>query len=315
MPIPKGHLMALSLHMAFARNAAGQVVAASDLPSIGQAGFLCVGCGGELTLYRPNNSQASFKHARPVACELGALRALHAAALQLLVESRFVETPPLTPSGNRDGGRRMIEEWGGEVSVCTRVDGVPVDLYAETLAGPLIIQVAIKPLYDATTRPIVRALGYAALEISIPQPDEVLSVGDLREVVLHGLKNKIWLWHPATGNRLAQPERRPVEVVLLFGEVERPAARLSMPVAVPPWGVQAGSRLMRRTVNCPLPKRSARSSSSLACPVRAGPMPSALMWLARTLLDWVIRASGRRTCLASSCTPMPKPPTAGTSPC
>ncbi|MCP3716372.1 hypothetical protein [Paraburkholderia sp. CNPSo 3281] len=35
--------------MAFARNRAGQMVAASDLPSVGPAIFHCAGCGGEVT--------------------------------------------------------------------------------------------------------------------------------------------------------------------------------------------------------------------------------------------------------------------------
>jgi len=83
--------MAFSSTMAFATNAAGQVVAACDLPSVGPAVFHCSGCGGEVTLCRPAGSPACFRHTRPTHCELGALRALHAAALQLLVESRFVD--------------------------------------------------------------------------------------------------------------------------------------------------------------------------------------------------------------------------------
>jgi hypothetical protein len=226
--------------MAFARNAAGQVVAACDLPAIGPAIFHCAGCGDEVTLCRPPGSQAFFRHKRGAACELGALRALHAASLQLLVESRFVDAPAPTQNGHGQGKRRMIEEWGSEVSVLTKVDGVRVDLYAETLAGPLIIQIAIKSLYNATTRPSVKALGYAALEISIPKPYAIASVGELREVVLRGLTNKIWLWHPAISNRTphVQPERRPVEMAL-FGEVEKAPTKLSVPVAAAPW-VAAG---------------------------------------------------------------------------
>ncbi|WP_213309225.1 hypothetical protein [Paraburkholderia sacchari] len=232
--------MALSSHMAFAMNTAGQVVAANDLPSLGPTLFHCAGCGGEVSLCRQNGSQAYFRHVRPATCEFGVQRALHAATLHLLAESRFVAPPALTHNGNGHGKRRMIEEWG-QASVCTTVDGVPVDFFAETLAGPLIIQIAIRSLYDASTRSTIRALGYAALEISIPKPDEVLGIGDLREVVLHGLTNKVWLWHPAIGNRdrHAQPKQRPAEVALLFGEVEKPAAKLSVPVAVTPW-VQAG---------------------------------------------------------------------------
>ncbi|SAL06112.1 hypothetical protein AWB78_07882 [Caballeronia calidae] len=135
--------MASNSHMAFARNAAGQVVAASDLPSVGPAIFHCAGCGCEVTLCRQDASQAYFRHARPVACELCALHALHAAALQLLAESRFVDAPALTQHGIGHGKRHMIEEWG-EASVCTNVDGIPVDFFAETLAGPLVIQIAIK---------------------------------------------------------------------------------------------------------------------------------------------------------------------------
>ncbi len=109
------------------------------------------------------------------------------------------------------------------------------------MAGPLIIQIAIKSLCNASTRWTIRALGYAALEISIPNLEEVMGLGDLREVVLHRLANEVWLWHPAIGNRErhAQPERQSAEVALLFAEVEKPATKLSVPVAVGPW-VNAG---------------------------------------------------------------------------
>lgn len=233
--------MALGSHMAFARNSAGQVVAASDLPSVGPEIFKCAGCDSEVRLSRPPRSHAYFRHVGSEACELGALRAVHAAAVDLLLESRFVEAPPLTLNGNGHNKRRMIEEWGSEASACTNVDGARVDFFAETLAGPLIIQIAVKSLYDATTRPGVRALRYAALEISIPKPEAIRSLGDLRDVVLRGITNKIWLWHPAIGNRAHKPlpERRHAEMALLFGEVEKPAAKLSMPVAATPW-VDAG---------------------------------------------------------------------------
>jgi len=226
--------MASSSPMAFAINAAGQVVAASDLPSLGPAVFHCAGCGGEVTLCSPSASRAYFRHARPARCEHGALRALHAAALQLLVNSRFVEAPPLTQNVNGQGKRRMLEEWGSDVSLRIQVDGVAVDLYAETLAGPLIIQIAIRSLYDPTTRPSVKALGYAALEISIPKPTAITTIRKLREIVLRGVTNKVWLCHPAIASceTKARNERRPVEMAL-FGEVEKPPAKLSMPVAAP----------------------------------------------------------------------------------
>lgn len=234
--------MTLSSNMAFARNGAGQVVAAHDLPLVGPAIFRCASCGGGVSLCRPAGAHAYFRHAQGNACEHGALRALHAAALELLVESRFVHAPPLTQNGIGRGKRQMTEAWGVEASVCARVDGVSVDLYAETLAGPLIIQIAIPELYDPSSRAAIRALGYAALEISIPNPSEVLSIGDLREVVLHGLKNKIWLFHPALANPDRQPQRgrRVAEMALLFGEVEKPAAKLSMPVAMAPWADVGG---------------------------------------------------------------------------
>ncbi|WP_321935181.1 hypothetical protein [Paraburkholderia sp. J8-2] len=229
--------MSLSSHMAFALNGAGQVVAAHDLPRVGPAIFRCANCGGEVSLYRPDNSHAYFRHARGSACEQGALHALRAAALQTLVESRFVHAPPLSRSGSGRVKRHMIEAWGAEASTCTRVDGVGVDFYAETLAGPLIIQIAMRALYDPNSRLAIRALGYAALEISIPRPGVVLCVGDLREVVLHGLTNKIWLWHPAIGNRERQPlaQRRMAETALLFGEAKKAPSRLSMPVVISPW--------------------------------------------------------------------------------
>jgi hypothetical protein len=101
--------MASGSHMAFARNRAGQVIAANDLPAVGPARFHYASCGGEVALYRQNASLAYFRHVRPVACEQGALRALHTAALQLLAESRFVAAPAPTQPGNGHRKRRMIK--------------------------------------------------------------------------------------------------------------------------------------------------------------------------------------------------------------
>jgi hypothetical protein len=87
-------------------------------------------------------------------------------------------------------------------------------------------------------------------------------MSDLRELVLHGLTNKVWLWHPALGHRERheQPQRRPAEVAPLFGEVKKPA----------------GSQPMQRIGNCLSQRRSSLSSDSLASHAGAGRRPLTL---------------------------------------
>ncbi|MFT0172053.1 hypothetical protein ACLKMY_24085 [Paraburkholderia mimosarum] len=102
-----------------------------ERPAVRSTGdFPLAGCGGNVALCRQNASQACFRHVRPAACELGALRALHAAALQPLSENWLVYAPAQTQNGNGHENRHMIEEWG-QASVDTTVDGILVDFFAE----------------------------------------------------------------------------------------------------------------------------------------------------------------------------------------
>jgi len=79
---------------------------------MGAPNFHCASCGSQVSLFRPDRAHAYFRHASGSACEHGPLRALHAAALQLLVESRFVHAPLLTQHVSAHGKRHVIEAWG-----------------------------------------------------------------------------------------------------------------------------------------------------------------------------------------------------------
>jgi hypothetical protein len=234
-------------HIAFARNAAGQLVAATDLLDSVPQSYRCVACGHALEVRRPARLPAYFRH-ESNACEMGNQHALRAAALAVLVEGRFVFAPALrNPSGSgslRRGkeAHRVLDEWGDDVALETAIEGVPVDFFAHTLGGPLIIQICVPDIYDARSRVAVKALGLPTLEITIPRKERIHRLSDLRRVIQHSLTNKLWLSHPVLEGT-ARPtgvSAHPTAGAALANDRASAPTRLTVPLQVPAW-VAAGS--------------------------------------------------------------------------
>lgn len=235
-------------HIAFARNSAGQLLAATDLLDSVPQCYRCVACGHPLEVRRPPNSPAYFRHVTDT-CELGSQQATRAAALSILAEGRFVFAPALLgPSGGaspRKGkdSHRVLEEWGEDVAMDTTIDGVAVDFFAHTLGGPLVIQVCVPDLYDVRSRVAVKALGLPTLEIVVPRKERIHRISDLRRVVQHSVINKVWLRHPVIeqGTRLKAPAppHHAAGAALSNGGADAPT-RLTVPLQVPSW-IKVGS--------------------------------------------------------------------------
>jgi hypothetical protein len=179
-------------YIVFARDAAANVAAASDVSASHRSAHFCVACGKELKRAVPENGVPYFRHAQRATCRLSAHYALRAAARHILLESRFIKAP-LSGEGRRAGGiSSFLIQWSDCIADIEVVH-VPVDFVAETADCQLIVEIAIPGL--PLTAPLERVgkLGVPTLVVSLPAPARILGWADLRQYVLHSIENKSWL--------------------------------------------------------------------------------------------------------------------------
>lgn len=194
--------MALFAHIAFARNDAGEMVAARELFELTPASYTCAGCGKAVKLRFARKGLSFFTHTDGPDCPLGGHLALRAAVLQLLTHTHAIQTPPALPPAKRaPPGRKkaptpLLEEWdvGSTDAV---VDNVILDFLAETLAGKLGILITLPGLTDPNRREHLRTLGLPILEVALAKPGEIHTFADIRRRLLDDSSNKRWLAHPA----------------------------------------------------------------------------------------------------------------------
>lgn len=202
-------------HIAFARNASGTLVAASELFQLEPAEHTCVSCGGALELHYARKGAAYFSHRERDECFAGAAEGLRAAAIQLLSSEGGIASPSLKALARKKRGRKESkaavptdwQAWGsGEPH--THVEGVPVDFVAETLAGRLAIQIALQGEPDPSLRERLRELHIPVLEVVLKKPAGIRTFAELRIALVDGGENKRWLTHPALEMELTPLERK-----------------------------------------------------------------------------------------------------------
>jgi hypothetical protein len=121
-------------HIAFARNSAGQLVAATDLLDNVPQTYSCVACGHALEVRRSAKSPAYFRHVTN-ACERGNLHATRAAALAILAEGRFVFAPALhCPSGG--SSPRKGKCWRSLILLAVSIRALMLSINSASAAFP-----------------------------------------------------------------------------------------------------------------------------------------------------------------------------------
>lgn len=188
--------MAKAAHIVFAKDEAGNIVAASDLFTASRSTYLCVACGKELRRKTPEKGFPYFVHAQRTSCRLAAHYALRAAAQRVLTESRFIKAPLAGQPVDASRLSAALAQWSD--SACDlEVGHVPVDFLAETGEGQLLIELSVPGLPGTSAPERLRALQLPTLEVELPPPAGVHGFSDLRQSLLHSLANKRWLFHPA----------------------------------------------------------------------------------------------------------------------
>jgi hypothetical protein len=196
--------MAKAAHIAFARNAAGRIAAATDFFVTQQAVYFCIACGQLLRRESGNAGFPHFVHEASAACKRAAHAALRAAACQVLEECRFIKAP--SPVDTSKYARDVLIQWA-ESATDIEVDGTRVDFLAEGPDGQLSVVLTISGQRAALRAAAATSL--PTLEVTLPPPGEVGGFADLRQALLHASANKRWLWYPAPKDRVRARDDEP----------------------------------------------------------------------------------------------------------
>jgi hypothetical protein len=183
--------MLTTARIVFARDAAANIVAASDVFASSRAVYFCVACGEELQPEVPEDGRPYFTHGCGTTCPLAAHYALRAAAQHILLESRFIKVPHAARAGDV-GIQTLLVQWTDSIADI-EVVRVPVDFVAETAEGQLIVEFIIPGLPPRVPLERVEKLEVPALVVSLPDPAYIKGWAALRQCVLHSIENKKWL--------------------------------------------------------------------------------------------------------------------------
>lgn len=202
--------MAVFAHIAFARNASGNLVDAHEEFPLVAGQYVCVGCGGALDLHYARKGAVHFAHNAQPDCELGPQQAVHAAALEVLRRSGIIYTPALTPARKRSAKSKKApsnhvakklgppqEQWDpADAEANVVVDGVALDFVAETLAGRLGVQISVLGLEQPFALDGTQNLTFPVLQIRLAKPTSFTTFQKVKEAVVDDVENKRWLAHP-----------------------------------------------------------------------------------------------------------------------
>lgn len=188
------------LDIRFGRDANNRLVSAGENAQSLRHGARCLVCGSAMHWRQPPGEQGFFEHRSVPPCEHAALQSLRVAARRQLLSAGAVAVPQ--PPGRGSGSNRteqrqsrMVIRWSA-IREQQVIDGVTIDLFAATAGGPLIIELAIRGLFDGAQRAGIKSLAMPALEIAIADPTAIRTLDDLAKVVVDGTTNRHWLWHP-----------------------------------------------------------------------------------------------------------------------
>ena len=192
-------------HIAFAKDAAGNIAAASAFFVSQRSEYFCVACDKLLQRVSGAGQYPHFVHATKTRCRHSAQHALRVAAQHVLADARFMRAPapprasaPIDASSPREepGPRStgLLVNWAFSARDVT-VTSVPVDFLAsDSQFGQVAIQFVAPGVEAVHAPPLPKDI--PVLQVTLPRPEEVHGFADLRQALLHDVANKTWLVAP-----------------------------------------------------------------------------------------------------------------------
>ena len=187
-------------HIAFAKDVAGNISAASEFFATQRSEHFCVACGRPLTRRVGPRNYPHFVHEEAVKCAKAAHLALRAAAQRVLAEARFLRVP-VPVAANLEGSKAGVHsqgillQWATSASDVNVVQ-VPVDFLADTQIGQLALRLSIPGLNASEPTKAAPLPEIPLLQVNLPAPELVHGFADLRQALLHDVATKSWISQP-----------------------------------------------------------------------------------------------------------------------
>ena len=210
------------------------MVAPVDVSEIGlSCNCTCPGCGAQL-LIRQGRKRRHFAHHNAPGSDQCVERSIHAAAMQVLLDARWLTVPAmvLTAKQYSRGGHAVVrtrevcpqkvvrfESCRAEVTITSPEWGtMRPDVVGYRNGKELLLEVCYTHAVDAEKLAKVRSHGRPAIEIYVGDVDIDGGLGALEQQILYGTAHKHWLHFPGTNEALLE----------LTDEVQREVERLNL---------------------------------------------------------------------------------------
>jgi len=191
-------------HIAFAKDVAGNIAAASAFFVSQRSEYFCVACDKPLQRVSGARQYPHFVHALKTRCRHSAQQAMRVAAQHVLADARFMRAPaparlsapPDASSQNGPAPRStgLLVNWAVSARDVT-VTNVPVDFLAsDSQFGQVAVRLVVPGMEAGGTLQLPKDI--PVLQVMLPLPEEVHGFADLRQALLHDVANKSWLVAP-----------------------------------------------------------------------------------------------------------------------
>lgn len=200
-----------SLLQSFAIDKSGRVRSVEEVARGLGCECVCSVCGEPLLARQGEVREWHFAHSSGADCSGAAESALHAAAKQLLADSKGMTVPGIRvavavelPDGRRATGEANRPELRLDfdgVELEKTLGTIRPDVYASWGSEALCVEIAVTHFVDAEKRDAIGNLDLPTIEIDLADTErQKWSWEDLRDAVIDGTAKKTWIHLPDTNS-------------------------------------------------------------------------------------------------------------------
>jgi len=167
-------------------------------------GCLCPACESPLVARKGSRNTHHFSHYQRTSCPSSFETSVHRMAKQIIAEEKYLWIPRLELKkfkmdqyGQGVEERLLITEAKiqkfSNIQLEKVLDGVRPDLIAEFRNRAILIEIFVTNRVDQKKTNLIRRLRKSAIEIDLSDVSYSVSKDELRDLVIHGLRNKRWI--------------------------------------------------------------------------------------------------------------------------
>lgn len=158
---------------------------------------VCPACGEELIARKGSKMMHHFAHKSTIECEFGYQTSLHLAAKKIISEEKMIRVPDLYLDFPGVGKKELIDGERNikviDVILEKKLDNIIPDILLVTETGKIIVEIFVTHEIDTEKLEKIKRLDNPTIEINLSNLERNITEDDLREELINGIQNKIWI--------------------------------------------------------------------------------------------------------------------------